>query len=282
MSLGLEAQQRILHSYLFVPGNRPERFAKAWATEADAVIVDLEDAVPPQERALARSALDAWLSPSRPVLVRINGAGTEWFPDDVACCAKAGVSGIVLPKTERVEDILLVGDHTAADISILPLIETAQGFWNALPLARTPRVQRLVFGPLDLQLDLGMDAEEDELLHFRSTLVLASRLAGLQPPVDGVTTAIDDPDRLRTDTLRSKRLGFGAKLCIHPKQVSIVNACFAPTAEEEAWARRVMKAATASSGAAVTLDGRMVDRPIVARAQAILASIKQQRRMPTK
>ena len=146
-----------------------------------------------------------------------------------------------------------------------------------LALAGAQQVRHLLFGSIDFQLDLGMSAEEDELLYFRSQIVLHSRLARIQPPVDGVTTDINSSERVRADTLRARRLGFGGKMCIHPKQVPIVNECFSPTAEEEAWARMVMEASAASGGAATSVDGRMVDRPVIARAEAILAALAQLR-----
>jgi citrate lyase subunit beta / citryl-CoA lyase len=263
-------KMQIPRSYLFVPGNRPERFPKACASGADAVIVDLEDAVPPAEKSSARAALSGWLSAASPVFVRVNAVETEWFRGDLSICSRSGIAGIVLPKAERGEDIQHLAEHANVDTPILPLIESAHGFQNAAVLARVPQVQRLIFGSLDMQLDLRMSAEEDELLYFRTQLALVSRLAGIETPVDGVTTAIDDPDRLRRDTLRAKRLGFGGKLCIHPKQIALVNACFAPSAEEIEWATRVVEAAAAARGAAISLDGKMVDRPVIARAEAIL------------
>jgi citrate lyase subunit beta/citryl-CoA lyase len=130
-----------------------------------------------------------------------------------------------------------------------------------------------VFGSIDFRLDLDLRGEEDELLPFRSQLVLVSRVAGIGSPVDGVTVALDDEAVLRADSERGRRLGFGAKLCIHPRQAATVNACFSPTADEVAWATRVIAAAAGSGGAAVAVDGRMVDRPVVARAERILAEI---------
>ena len=255
-------------SYLFVPGNRPERFAKACAAGADAVIVDLEDAVPPAGKLAARDALAAWLSPAHPVLVRINSADSEWFRDDVALCGMPGVAGVVLPKAEQEHDLAVIA--AAGAPAILPLIESARGLWNAIELARSPCVQRLVFGAIDFSFDLGMTEGHEQLLYFRSQLVLVSRVAGIGAPVDGVTTALDDPERVREDTARARALGFGAKLCIHPKQVAAVNAGFGPTADELLWAARVVEAAAASSGAAVALDGKMVDRPVILIAQQML------------
>jgi citrate lyase subunit beta / citryl-CoA lyase len=256
-------------SYLFVPGNRPERFAKAYSSGADAVIIDLEDAVPPGERTAARTNAAAWVSPERPVLIRVNGADTEWFRDDIAICSTAGVAGVVLPKAERVEDIQSLGKP------VLPIIETARGFWNVSALAHAPNAQRLIFGSLDFQLDLGINGEGEELLYFRSQLVLVSRVAGLPAPVDGITTNFDAPEAVRADTQRARRLGFGGKLCIHPKQAPIVNECFGPTPEEQAWAKRVVEAAATAGGAATSLDGEMIDRPVLARALELLKQFRQ-------
>lgn len=263
--------QKACISYLFVPGNRPERFAKACNSGAHAVIVDLEDAVAPQDKAAARAACAAALSARQPVHVRINSADTEWFRDDVQMCRAPGVAGVMLPKAERVEDLAWIGAQLGAQVPLLPLIETAQGMWNAAAIARAPGVQRLAFGSIDFQVDLGIDGEGEELLYFRSQLVLASRVAGILGPVDGVTTAIDDAERLQADTDRARRLGFGAKLCIHPRQVEAVNACFRPGEEEVQWAQRVLAAIDGAGGAAVAVDGKMVDKPVMLRAHAILA-----------
>jgi citrate lyase subunit beta/citryl-CoA lyase len=263
-------------SYLFVPGHRPDRFDKACAAGADQVIIDLEDAVPPADKAAARAALAAWLSPARPVLVRINGAGSEWFSGDLALCGQPGVAGIVLPKAEREADLAALA--AAGTRAILPLVESALGLWNCAVLARAPRVQRLVFGAIDFCLDLGIREGHEQLLYARSQLVLASRVAGIGAPVDGVTTSLDDPDSVRADTLRARALGFGAKLCIHPKQVGPVNAAFVPASDELAWAGRVMAAAAQANGGAVALDGRMIDRPVVLAAQQMLDEARQRGR----
>jgi citrate lyase subunit beta/citryl-CoA lyase len=257
-------------SLLFVPGDRPERFDKAIAAGAGLVIVDLEDAVAPPHKAAARDAVAGWLRAERPVALRVNGADTPWFDADVALCRHPGVVAIVLPKAE---DPAVLRDVAAGapQAALLPLIETALGVAHVETLAAAPRVQRLLFGSIDLQLDLGIAGDGDELLCFRSRLVLASRLAGIAAPVDGVSTALDDREALTADALRARRLGFGAKLCIHPKQVPVVEAAFAPTPEERAWAERVLAAAEAAQGGAVAVDGRMVDKPVILRARALLA-----------
>ena len=255
-------------SYLFVPGNRPERFARACSSGAHAVIVDLEDAVQPAEKDAARAALAAWVSPANPVIVRVNAADTPWHAADLELCKVPGVAGIVLPKAEFISNHL-IDICESGDRHILPLIETAAGFDAVRQIAASPRVQRLLFGSIDFQVDLGIDGEGDELLFFRSQLVLVSRLAGLQAPVDGVCTEIDEPETLEADTLRGTRLGFGGKLCIHPRQVPLVNARFAPSMEEITWAKRVLEAADKANGAAVAVDGRMVDRPVILKAERI-------------
>jgi citrate lyase subunit beta/citryl-CoA lyase len=260
----------MLRSYLFVPGNRPDRFARAIAAGADAVIIDLEDAVPPSDKTTARGNVAAWLSPERPVIVRINAFDTEWFRDDLRVCRHAGVAGVVLPKAERVEQIQAVAEGLEGATPILPIIETAQGVWRAEAIARAPRV-RLLFGAIDLSIDLGISGEDEALLYARSHVVLVSRVAGIEAPVDGPTTSIDSVDRVRADAQRAKRLGFGGKLCIHPNQVAPVHESFGPTAEEVAWARRVIEAAAASSGSATSVDGEMVDRPVIVRAESILS-----------
>ncbi len=265
-------------SYLFVPGNRPDRFAKACASGADAVVLDLEDSVAAAEKSKAREEVAAWLSgSSQRVLVRVNTSDSEWFGGDMGLGGRPNIAGVLLPKAERVEEIRLVAESFGAEEPILPQIETARGFRNALALAGAKPVQRLLFGSIDFQLDLGMAATEDELLYFRSQIVLDSRLARIQSPVDGVTTDIHSPERIREDTLRSRRLGFGGKMCIHPKQVPVVNECFTPTAEEEAWARRVVEASAAARGGATSVDGKMVDRPVLARAEVILGVLAQVR-----
>jgi len=257
-----------LRSLLFVPGSRPDRFDKALAAGASSVIVDLEDAVAPADKDAARSAVRTWLAPERPVIVRVNGADTPWFADDLALAAHDGVCAILLPKAEQphVASVMRAGAR-----AVLALVETASAFAALGMLASAPGVARLVFGSIDLQADLGMrDAPEDDLLAFRSALVLASRVAGIGAPIDGVTVQLDDEARLREDVARARRLGFGGKLCIHPRQVALVNRLFAPSADEQAWARRVVDAMAAAGGGAVQVDGRMVDRPVLLRAQAIV------------
>jgi citrate lyase subunit beta / citryl-CoA lyase len=267
-------EHMIGRSYLFVPGNRPDRFEKARQSGADAVILDLEDAVQSTHKDLARESVAAWLDPTRPVYVRINAAGTPWFEQDLELVSLPGVQGVVLPKAEHPEQVARVAARLAGETQVLPLLESALGVWNALVLAQAPRVERLAFGSVDFQLDTGMSGEQEELLYARSRLVLASRVAAILPPVDGVTMVLEDPTRLREDVARARRLGFGGKLCIHPRQVELINRGFAPTDAERAWARRVLSAAEATGAGALQLDGELIDRPVIERARSILAQIE--------
>ncbi len=260
----------IARSFLFVPGNRPDRFEKAYASEAHAVIVDLEDAVGPEHKEGAREAAAEWLDSSPPVLLRINAAGSEWFQEDLALAGLAGVSAVVLPKAEGVEEVRRVGERTGPDVPVLALIESAMGMHMALEIAREPNVQRLAFGSWDFRHDLGIEGDGEELLAFRSHLVLVSRLAGIQPPVDGIWADFDDEEGLRAHARRGRRLGFGGTLCIHPKQIGIVNDCFRPSQEDIDWAKRVLDAVASSRGSVVALDGQMIDRPLILMAERIL------------
>ena len=267
----MREKHMICRSYLFVPGNRPDRFEKAWQSGADAVILDLEDAVQSADKDLAREAVAAWLSPARPVYVRINGTGTTWFERDLKVVGMPGVRGVVLPKAELPEQVEQVAARLTSEARVLPLVETALGVWNAGALAQTPRVERLAFGSVDFQLDTGITGDQEELLYARSRLVLASRIASILPPVDGVTMALDDLARLRDDVVRARRFGFGGKLCIHPKQVEMINRGFGPTEAERAWARRILEAVEATGAGAFRLDGELIDRPVIERARSILA-----------
>ena len=259
----------LARSYLFVPGDRPERFDKAWASDADEIIIDLEDAVAPAGKEQARHSVAGWLDPRRPVWLRVNAVDSAWFEDDLRLACEPGLAGIVLPKAEAVPDALLGLLQQGRIGGVIALIETAEGLRCAREIAATPGMRRLAFGSIDFQVDLGIEGDGDELLFFRSQLVWQSRLAGLPAPIDGVATAIDDETLVRTQALHSRRLGFGARLCIHPRQLAPVHEAFTPGAAERAWATRVMAALEASGGAAVAVDGRMVDRPVWLQAQRI-------------
>ncbi len=245
-------------SFLFVPGDRPDRFAKAEAAGADVVVLDLEDAVAPSAKEAARDHVVAWLAAGHAAVVRVNAAGTPWHADDVAAAGAA--TAVMVPKAERPEDLDV---HP----SVLPLVETARGIAAAAELCAAPGVVRPVFGSIDFAADIGVDPlSRTALLHARSTLVLAAAVAGCAPPVDGVTTALSDVDAVRADTRHAAELGCTGKLCVHPGQVPVVHEAFRPSAEEVAWARSVL----AAGDGVTAVDGRMVDRPVLLRARRIL------------
>lgn len=274
-------------SFLFVPANRPERYAKALASGADAVIIDLEDAVPADGKLAARTQLAEAFArlPANErsrVLVRINAGGTPWHDDDLLLLAQLAkleqgeLAGVVLPKVESAAELSRVAACVGKACALLPMLESAAGLAALDALALSPQVLRLVFGNLDFQADVGLACgpDENELLPVRLALVLASRRAGLAAPVDGVTPNTGQSDagaQVQADAERSRRGGFGGKLCIHPVQVAVVNAAFAPSAAELDWARRVQAAFEAAGGGVFRLDGRMVDAPVLRLAQRTLA-----------
>lgn len=271
-------KQKVNH-LLFVPASRPERFAKALNSGVSAVIIDLEDAVAIDEKDHARAQLAQWLqaNPQEQVLVRINALGTPWHEQDLHLCREPNVLGVVVPKAEQPDDLQRMAQ--ACGQALYPIIETATGLSLVRTIANTHGVARLLFGKLDLAVDLGMDypapAGEDDaetvFLFARSELVLASRAAGLDAPIDGVYTQLDDEAGLFTYARRSARFGFAGVLLVHPKQLSAVQRAYAPTATQIDWAQRIIAAAEQSNGAAVSLDGAMVDAPVIARARNILA-----------
>jgi len=264
-------------NFLFVPGTRPERFLKALDSGASGVILDLEDAVAEEDKETARTAIrSAWPQFSdeqkKRLVIRTNSPGSKFYSADLILAQELKVACILIPKSEFLDQIngaALILPNTA----IIPMIETALGLHHLNEIANSNQVLRLALGNLDLQADLGMmcDAQETELQTARYQIVLASRLAQITPPVDGVTPSTDDLPRITDDAERAKRMGFGAKLCIHPKQVAIVQAAFMPTEEEVHWAQRVIEADKASKGGAVKLDGKMIDRPVVLLAKRTLA-----------
>ncbi|MFG0754628.1 HpcH/HpaI aldolase/citrate lyase family protein [Pseudomonas sp. TYF_14] len=260
-----------MRSYLFVPGDRPERFAKALAAGADRVILDLEDAVAPDNKGAAREHIARAVEEGAQVMVRINSQGSDAFAEDLELIRRLSVKAIMLPKAESIEPLRALAAVTTAPI--VPLIESALGVWQVMDVARGANVERLAFGSIDFQADVGCEHTDDALLYSRSQIVLASRVAGLQAPIDGVSVILDDSEVIAAEAKRSRALGFAGKLCIHPRQVPMVNLAFTPSSEELAWARRVVQACSRSAGAAVSVDGAMVDLPVLVRARSLLAVV---------
>jgi citrate lyase subunit beta/citryl-CoA lyase len=259
-------------SWLFVPATRPDRFAKAAASGADRVILDLEDAVAPEDKVDARRGLMTATIPRQvPVYVRVNSALTPWFEEDLGVARTLAIRGVLLPKADSTAHVERALAAITPEHVVVPIIETAAGLWNVLDVARCPRVERLVFGALDFTLDTGIQDADGAFDAVRSRIVVASKVAGIAPPVDLVTLAIDDEDLLRRHAGRSRTFGFGGKLCIHPKQIPITNDAFRPSDEEVAWARAILdELATRPGDAVFSHNGELVDRPVIERAKQVI------------
>jgi citrate lyase subunit beta/citryl-CoA lyase len=259
----------VARSLLFVPGDRPERFDKAAASGAHEVILDLEDAVAPEAKARAREAVAACLAGGRRAIVRINSQQTPWFEDDLAMLRAAPSATAMLAKAEP--------ESLAATAAALPgqrliaLLETARGWLGLRTMVAVPGLARVAFGSIDFEAETGIADDGEAMTAVRTQIVLESCAAGLQAPIDGVSVGFDDAAAMRGHALRSRQLGFGGKLCIHPRQVAPVNAAWLPTPDEVLWANRVLAAFEAGGGGAIALDGKMVDKPVVDRARRIVA-----------
>ena len=258
-------------TWLFVPGDRPDRFAKAAGSGADEIILDLEDAVAPTDKATARQHIGDWLRQGGSGWVRINAADTAWFEADLAeLAAAAGLRGVMVPKAEETAPLERVRRAVTQHAGLVALVESARGVAAAADLAGCPAVDRLAFGSVDFAVDLDAVEEWDSLLLARSGLVLASRAAGKPGPIDGVTRSIDDTALVGREAARSRRLGFSGKLAIHPAQLPAIAAAFRPEPAEIEWARSLVAAVEQGSSGALAVDGQMIDKPVLDRAHALL------------
>lgn len=258
-----------LRAPLFVPADRPDLLQKAIRSGADAVIIDLEDAVAADARTAARALLPS--APAGvPLLLRINGVGTPWYPGDLLAARNPPFAAIVLPKAESAPTVAAVS-AASGGLPVIALIETARGLAAARQIAAATGVVRLAFGSIDYCADIGCAHEREALLHARCELVLASRLAGLCAPLDGVTLAFRDRAQLQADVAHARSLGMRGKLCIHPAQLADVRAGFVPTREEIDLARKILSRADG----AIAIDGQMVDEPVRRLAEQTLVAAKQ-------
>lgn len=275
-------------SLLFVPATSERKLERAFASAADGVIVDLEDAVALAEKPAARRALAALAAMPRrlPLYVRVNAAGTPFCYPDLLAATAAGIAGIMLPKAESAEEIKavdwLLGQLEAerglppGGCALLPIVETARGLRALDAIAgAAARIRRLVFGAVDLALDLNAELDDEAMAPARLAIAAASRAASLEAPLDTAFVAIKDAEGLRASAARARALGFSGKACIHPAQIDVVNAVFSPTTQELERAARIVAAferAEASGQAAIALDGQMIDYPVVAQARRLLSS----------
>lgn len=278
-----------LRSFLFAPGNHARRVEKVFASGADAVILDLEDAVAISEKAVTRPLVVAAFARDRSAraYVRINGVESTYWQADVDAVVRARIDGIVLPKAESAEQVKAVDAYLSkqekaagiapGSLELTLIVETARGIVDVDAIAASsPRVARLAFGGGDYtnDLDLEWTAEEDELSYARARLTHASRAAGLEPPVDTVVLQVKDQDRFRQSARNGRRMGFSGKLCIHPDQIAPCHEVFTPSAEEIERAREIVAAfesAEAAGNASIQVKGVFVDYPVVYKAQRVLA-----------
>ncbi|MFZ4649601.1 MAG: HpcH/HpaI aldolase/citrate lyase family protein [Rubrivivax sp.] len=279
----------VFRSFLFAPGNHARRVEKCLTLGADAVILDLEDAVAIAEKPATRAVVVQALQRPRRGLgyVRVNALSTEWSHGDFQAVVAPGVDGIVLPKVERASDVLTAEwllrslEHDrglpVGGIDLMPIVETGLGFTHLREILRAgTRVRRVAFGAGDFTLDIALQwsAGEGELLPYRSAFVVESRAAGLEPPVDTVWIRLQDAPGFAASVRQARDLGFQGKMCIHPDQVPVVNDFFRPGEAELEHARRVIEAfaeAERQGLAAIQVEGRFIDYPIVYLAQRLLA-----------
>lgn len=281
-----------IRSALFVPGNRPDRVDKAVATAADRVIIDLEDAVAISQKKETRPLVrDKVITHSaRGVLVRVNGLETEFMMGDLEAVVVNELGGLVLPKIENSQQVgkihrLLVDCEKqqrlqAASTAVILLVESALGVQNIFQISTAAteldREFLIALGAADYALDMGIEItkEGSELVYPRSRIAVACRAAGIAPPLDTpFMIDLKDIQALKDDAARAKQLGFQGKLCIHPNQIEPVHVVFTPSAEEISFAQRVVdafEAEEARGSAAIKVDGKFVDYPVVERSRRIL------------
>jgi citrate lyase subunit beta/citryl-CoA lyase len=276
-------------TWLFAPGNHPRKVEKVFGAGADVAILDLEDAVAVAEKVATRVPVAKALSLPRTcrAYVRVNALDTDFTFDDLEAVVGPGLDGIVLPKVERAADIQMVdwvignleAKHglPAGAIDLMPILETGRGIAGAREIcAAGGRLKRLSFGAGDYTRDMGMEwtMTEHEIDAARAEVVLASRINDLEPPVDTVFIHIREHDAFKASCVRVRQSGFQGKLCIHPDQVGLANAVFTPTADEVAWAQKIVAAfreAEAAGSASIQVDGYFVDYPIVEKAERMVA-----------
>ncbi|HUZ87858.1 MAG TPA: CoA ester lyase [Candidatus Baltobacterales bacterium] len=258
---------RRVRSWLFAPGHDSKLLARVFECGADEVLLDLEDAVPPQMKVRARQMV-AEVAAARRCWVRVNRPTTDECANDLAAL-EGMVAGFRLPKVESAADVAWVVLR-APGIPLDCTIESARGVLNVHEIAASPGCALMSLGGIDLAVDLGIGRDEASLDYARSAIAIATRAAGKPPPSDGIHPRLQDDEGLRLECEAARRLGFFGKSAIHPRQVPIINQAFSPTASELAWAERVLAAFDASGGAATRLaDGEFVDLPVAERARLI-------------
>lgn len=279
-----------MRSWLFVPGVAVNKLEKAVRSAADAVIVDLEDAVAPTEKESVRRAVQSYMLErqcgTKKLFLRINERASRWYREDLLMAVHSGFDGVMLPKSGGGEDIcaaeelLRSAGASTENFELLPLVETASGVLHAAETVSGSFVRRLSFGSIDFLLDMGgkSSAAGTELVYARSYLALVSRAAGKEGPVDTVFPDFRDDEGLRRDAELAQSIGFTGKLVIHPRQIEVVNQVFSPTPEEITYAQEVKNSFEAAAGkglGAIQLKGKMIDKPVYEKNLRLLEQAKQ-------
>lgn len=267
-------------TYLFVPGNSEKKILRAISSTADAVIIDLEDAVIPEEKEKARTIVYDMLKDKvvkKQIYIRVNSCQTTWWKNDLALTKKLPqLQGIMLPKSESAQDIDKITTEIFENHEIIPLIESAKGVHNFDQIVMASRqIKRVAFGSVDFALDLNVEWTEEgtERLYAMGKICLQSRALGLEPPIDAVFPILDQQQAFEKDILLGKKIGFFGKLIIHPKQIESVHTLYAPSKEKILWSEQIIQLfENKEHGGAVTLDGKLIDLPIYLLAKRLLAN----------
>ncbi|MCQ8184774.1 HpcH/HpaI aldolase/citrate lyase family protein [Parvularcula maris] len=265
-------------SLLFVPGSRPDRFDKAASAGADLVCIDLEDAVAPEGKEEARGAVLFYLAgrgdDGRAIGLRVNGADTDYFADDLAALKGAGgVDFVMLPKPMALGDIDRLREASGTD-NIIVVMETARSLGMAEAIADHPAVVGAIYGAIDLAGEIGCDLSWESHLYGRSRCAAAFGAAG-KVLFDVPYLDVKDPDGLQRETRRAKGLGIHARAAIHPAQLQPIHEALAPTEDELAQARRVVEAFDAAGGGVALLDGKMIEIPVIKAARRKIAAAER-------
>ncbi|ETP67254.1 hypothetical protein G159_19095 [Planococcus glaciei CHR43] len=268
----------IYRSLMFTPGTNKERLLKSVSSEADALLWDLEDAVHPDEKAAARAVIQEALDeledkPAKPIFLRVNQYGTEWYAEDVKLARHENVNGIMLPKAESARQVQETWDGMGANGELIVLVETAVGIVRLEDIFSNPNVSGVAFGAIDYAVDADLTLTEAglEAIYARSRIVTYAKAAGIDGIYDTVFADIHNTESLQKRAVSARALGFNGQMAVHPKQIETIHEVYSPSREDIDWAVKVLHHAEhEAKGAGVfMLDGKMVDRPIIEKAKQI-------------
>ncbi|RSK55150.1 HpcH/HpaI aldolase/citrate lyase family protein [Bacillus canaveralius] len=270
-------------SFLFTPGTQKEKLIKSLSSDADALIWDLEDAVHPVEKAVAQTILKEVLEELeenvKPIFLRVNSFDSPWFADDVKLARYKAVRGVLLPKTENAVQVEETWNLTNNEGELITLIETAKGLRDLENILINKHITGVALGAIDLAVDLDLTLTDSglELIYAKSRIVTLARAAGISGIFDSVFADISNPESLKRRATQARMLGFNGQMAVHPKQIEILHEAYSPTQSEIEWSKRVLKVVEeeAAETGVFTLDGKMIDRPVIERAKQIYTVARQ-------